>query len=138
MCDRILSKIYFLSINRGGSKIGWMEQYFGNNRTDTISIDDERNEPDLYATLFSEKCRSKIELLYLRLLSEIKKIPYEKCNDVIKVLMFIQEVAATALWKYHCDIGQALESFVRDFDRLDVTTEQRRLHEKVQQVEYVH
>lgn len=134
MCDRILSKIYFLFINRGGPKIGWMDQYFVEyNRINTISIDDERNEPELYATIFSEECRSKVELLYLRLLSEMKGIPYEKSNGAIEALMFLQEVSAIASWKYHCNIGEKMELFVRDFDRLDVTSERHRLHEKAQQ-----
>ena len=136
MCNHILSIIYLLSINRGKAQIGWMNQYFRSNSTNAISLDDERNEPDLYATLFSKECRAKIESLYLKLLSEMKEVPYEKCKGVLEALMFLQEVAATAFWKYHCNIGKKMECFVKDFDRLDVTSEQRRLHEKVQQGEY--
>lgn len=136
MCDHILSIIYRLSINKGGHQISWMDQYFGNDSINNISLDDERNEPSLYARLFSKECHPKIESLYLKLLSEMKETSYEEANAIIEALMFLQEVAATGLWKYNCNIGEKMESFVRNFDRLDVAGEKHRLYEKVQQEEF--
>ena len=138
MCYHILSIIYRLSINKGSHQVSWMNKYFGNDNINNISIslDDERDEPSLYVELISKDCRSKIESLYLKLLSEMKEAPYEEANGIIEALMFLQEVAARALWKYNCNIGKKMEYFVRNFDRLDVVGEKHRLYEKVQKDEF--
>jgi len=133
MCYHILSIIYRLSIHKGAHQISWMNRYFENDSINNISLDDERNESSLYYRLFSKECHSKIESLYLKLLSEMKQVSYEEANEIIEALMFLQEVAATALWKYNCNIGEKMEFFVRNFDRLDVAGEKYRLYEKVQQ-----
>ena len=74
MCYHILSIIYRLSINKGSHQVSWMNKYFGNDNINNISIslDDERDEPSLYVELFSKDCRSKIESLYLKLLSDLR------------------------------------------------------------------
>ena len=133
MCYHILSIIYRLSIHKGAHQISWMNRYFGNDSINNISLDDERNESSLYYRLFSKECHSKIESLYLKLLSEMKEVSYEESNEIIEALMFLQKVAATALWKYNCNIGEKMEFFVRNFDRLDVAGEKDRLYKKVQE-----
>lgn len=135
MCDHILSKIYSLYLNKGGNRVILIEAYLSYNHIYEISLDDERNQPYLYATLFSDECQVYIERLYLRLLSEMKGIPYEKCDNIIEALMFIQQISSTALWVYNCNASQKLETFVRDFDRLDVSSEKIRLYESVQRWE---
>ena len=49
-------------------------------------------------------------------------------SDALKGLSALQEIIATALWRHGCAVGKRLESFARDFDRLDVPTERERLY----------
>lgn len=45
--------------------------------------------------------------------------------------MFIQELGAKALWKYHIELDENIENFVRSFDRLDLESERKRLHQEI-------
>ena len=83
----------------------------------------------MYSALFTGECRLDMETLYLRLLREMRNIPYEQCEDLLEALAFLQQVVATAIWKYHHDVGKHMEAFARDFDRLDVESERMRLYE---------
>ncbi|HEY8553262.1 MAG TPA: hypothetical protein VIL43_01830, partial [Burkholderiales bacterium] len=78
--------------------------------------------------LFSEKCRSSIENVYRSAMREMRGVPYALAGDTIEALAFLQETIATALWKHRCNVGKTLESFAREFDRLDVREERKRLH----------
>jgi hypothetical protein len=133
MCDRILLIIYRLALDNGAHKITWIEQHLGFDDRGIIHADDKKNEPEMYAFLFGEECRSKIEMLYMKLLSEMRGMPYKQCEEVLEALKFLQEVGAKALWKYRQDIGQKLEMFVREFDRLDMPSELARLYESAQE-----
>ncbi|MFC3653317.1 hypothetical protein ACFONN_17280 [Dyella humi] len=132
MFNQILLLIYRLFLHRGGRKINWMEQYLGYDGRAALSSDDIENESSAYETIFSEEHRPKLERLYLDLLNEMDGVPYPQCGDVLEALTFIQEISATALWKYHQSVGTVIEEFVRDFDRLDVPDERARLYEKAQ------
>lgn len=64
-------------------------------------------------------------------------VPYPQCGDFLDALAFIQEISATALWKYRQGVGDAVEDFVRNFDRLDVSDERIRLYDCAQE-QYEH
>ena len=136
MWNDILFIIYLLFVKKGVPKIVWIERNFKFIGSNCTSLDDEKNESTLYGKLFNEEGRRKFEALYQRLLNEMRQASYEECSEVFEALMFFQQVAATALWKYHCNIGQEVELFARDFDRLDIPSERRRLYEKVKQSTY--
>lgn len=133
MFNQILLLVYRLFLSEGGrKKINWIEQYLGFDGSVALSSDDKRNEPGAYEAIFSEEHRAKLEQLHLKLLNEMNGVPYQQCGDVLEALAFIQEISATALWKYHQSVGTMNEEFVRDFDRLDVSDERVRLYESAQ------
>lgn len=134
MFNESLLLIYSLFLHRGGQKINWIEQYIGyDNRTERSS-DDMKNEQSAYEVVFSEKNRPILEQLYMKLQNEMNGVTYQQCGDVLEALAFIQEMSATALWKYHQKVGVIIEDFVRDFDRLDVPEERIRLYQKTQKL----
>ena len=132
MFNQILLLIYRLFLHGGGRKIDWMEQYLGYDGRVALSSDDLMNEPSMYEAIFSEEHRPKVEQLYLGLLNEMDRTPYQQCGNMLEALAFIQGISATALWKYRKNVGSVIEEFVRDFDRLDVSDERVRLYERAQ------
>jgi hypothetical protein len=124
--------IYRLFLDEGRQRVDWIEQYLNIDGDIGLSLDDRRNAPSAYKDIFSSKHQSIIEEIYLNLLSEMNGMSYNKCDDILKALSFIQEISATALWKYHQSLGVRIEKFVRDFDRLDAPSERIRLYENAQ------
>jgi len=98
-----------------------------------LSDDEKRNEPNTYAALFSDECRSEIEELYKAAMREMRGRSLSSSEDILEGLVFLQEIVATALWKHQCAVGSTLESFAREFDRLDVRAERERLHARAQE-----
>ena len=133
MFNQILLLVYRLFLREGKRKIDWMERYLGYDGRAALSSDDMKNESSAYDEIFSEEHRPKLEQLYLGLLNEMNGVPYQQCGDMLEALTFIQEISATALWKYSRNVGVVIEEFVRDFDRLDVPDERVRLYEKAQE-----
>ena len=132
MFSQILLLVYRLFLDGGRRKINWIEQRLGFDGNIALSLDDKRNEPSAYESIFSQEHRPNVEQLYRELLGEMKGVPYQQCDDILDALVFLQEISAIALWKYHQSLGAAMEAFVRDFDRLDVPDERIRLYESVQ------
>jgi hypothetical protein len=93
-----------------------------------LTADERRNEPATYAALFSEECRSLPEELYEEAMRMMRGRPLGESGEALQGLAFLQEVAATALWRHRCHVGSTLVSFAREFDRLDVPAERERLH----------
>lgn len=129
MCNEIIQTIYRIFLESGGRKIFWIERSVGLDESKVVSVDDKRNEPELYSNLFSGECRENMEELYMAMLKQMRETPFEHCDDLMEAAAFLQQVMATAMWKYHQDIGEAMEKFTREFDRLDVSAERVRLHE---------
>lgn len=97
-----------------------------------LSADERRNEPATYAALFSSECRKFLEEVYEGALVMMRERSLNACEDVLNGLAFLQEVVATAMWRHRCDVGETLEVFARNFDRLDVAEERARLHGEAQ------
>jgi len=134
MCPELLLTIYELFVQRTGLRIVSIERHLPRSpEPDRLSEDDKRNQPATYAALFSLECRSYMEKLYTDAIGQMNGLPFDRSQDILNGLAFIQEVIATALWKYHCDVGNILESFAREFDRLDLPAERHRLHDRAQQ-----
>lgn len=126
--------VYRRCIAEGGPKSDWIAQYLEFDGSNTsLSHDDSLNEPRVYDALFSEEGKHDMAQLFLDLLQKMNGIPYEHCTDVLDALAVFQYVAALALWKYHKDVGKPIESFTREFDRIDVQNERIRLYELAQQ-----
>ncbi len=133
MCRGNLLILYRMFVARTGTRGPLIEQWvsFENERAYS---DERRNEPEIYNILFSEECRTSVEKLLLDIMQKLRGQPYEQCESTLKALVFLQEIVATALWKYKYSVGETLELFAREFDRLDLQVEQKRLHDLAQSV----
>ncbi len=131
MFEEVLMTVYRLFLSKGG-RVQWIDQKMDMDCEISLSLDDVRNEHDVYVPLFSEANRSKVECIYLALLNEMNGASFEQCGEALKALAFLQEVASVALWKYSLNVGGKIEEFIRQFDRLDVPSECIRLYESAQ------
>lgn len=134
MCKDTLLRIYEFAQKAGSVKSQVLERFLGGRHSAAITIDDERNEPEMYAHLFGGECQPIMEALLRDLMRDMKGMAFEQAHDQIRALSFLQFVAARGLWKYRQNVGSILEEFVREFDRLDVESERMRLHEYAQSV----
>ena len=55
--------------------------------------------------------------------------PIGEAENELRVLAYLQNLVAVALWKHRMAPSETLEGFARQFDRLDVESETRRLYE---------
>ena len=134
MCSESLLTLYELFVQRTGLRAQFIERCFDRPPEPALlSEDAKRNESSTYGAMFCGECRSFLEKLYSDALKELSGLAWDRCEDVLNGLAFIQEVAATALWKYRCDVGPTLESFAREFDRLDLPAERHRLYQRAYQ-----
>jgi hypothetical protein len=132
MFSQFMLLLYRLFLDEGGQRVRWIERYLGFGGGVPVSLDERRNEQSAYATVFSEECQKELDHLYLNLMNDMKGVPYKQCGDVLEALEFLQAISAIALWKYHQVLGERLDAFVRDFDRLDVPSERLRIYENAQ------
>lgn len=93
-----------------------------------VTEDDRRNERVQYEGLFFGECRTFLESIYADAMDRMKHCSYLESDETLCVLMFLQEIVATAQWKYRVDAGEELTQFAREFDRLDVDAEKIRLY----------
>lgn len=129
MCELNLQNIYFLLVRQRGGRLSVLESFI--NYVDgslVFSKDFLRNEPAMYEELFSPSCKGYVLDLLKNLMAEMKALKLEESGEVLDGLKFVQNVGATALWKFNCDLASEVEGFVREFDRLDVVEERERLY----------
>lgn len=134
MNTELLAIVYKMSIERGGEKSLWLENRIGECLNRKILDDDVRNERELYENLFSFAHKCYFESLYFDLLISMKELPFDSCGDRINAAMALQEIVATALWKYNLDVGDNLEAFAREYDRLDLSSEKLRFYEQAKNI----
>ncbi len=133
MCENLLCTIYELFVVREGRRVAFIEQYFsGLSEQFQVADDDIKNERDIYIRFFSTDSIQFLEKIYEDAMKEMNGLPYEKCNEILAGLIFIQEIVARALWKFNCEITHVLADFTREFDRLDVSDECWRLYKIAQ------
>lgn len=131
MCKHKILLAYKRFASETSTKIPALEECLL--RANIVGFDDDlaslwMNETYIYTAIFSNECRHEVEELFRRTLREMHGIPISDSAEKILLLAFIQDLGAKGLWKFHLDIGDILDSFVREFDRLDVPSEQVRLH----------
>ncbi|HKO55051.1 MAG TPA: hypothetical protein VJ276_04175 [Thermoanaerobaculia bacterium] len=130
-----LSQIYALSIDSGRPRLPRIEQFLGISQAHAISIDDRRNERQIYQ-LLAENYLDVLDLLLQELLRELRADAPGAADDVLDGLDFLQSVVASILWRHGHPVGERLEAFAREFDRLDVPSERLRLYQAVQNEEW--
>lgn len=129
MCEMTLQAIYFLFVHVSGRRLTALESYINYVDGEMVFSDDLlRNEPDMYGDLFSSGCKGYLHDLFGELLAELKLLRFEESEAVLDGLEFVQNVGATALWKFNCNLSPDMEDFVRGFDRLDTVEDRKRLY----------
>lgn len=91
------------------------------------SIDDKHE----FDALFSEH-RGELLSLYRSTRETMRAKPYASCAADLEFVVFLQFVVARALWHYQFDVGDELEYFARQFDRLDALSERQRFFAEAQ------
>lgn len=134
MCTECLRIAYRGFVNRTNDRSAFVEQAIAMDGTPTeLTADEKRNDKQTHTALFGDKCRGTVQELLRSAISELRTLPFERSDDVLTGVTFVQELVATALWKYQCNVGSFLESFAREFDRLDVDEEKMRFYRTAQQ-----
>lgn len=129
MCEINLRIIYFLFVCQEGRRLSVLEACINYVDGDLVCSEDFlRNEPAMYEELFSLTCKDYVHGLLRELMAEMKVLKFEESGGALDGLEFVQNVGAKALWKFNCDLDSEVESFVREFDRLDVDGERKRLY----------
>lgn len=133
MCEITVKVLYFLFVYQKGRRISVLESYINYIDGELIFSEDFlRNEPAMYEELFSLECKGYVLNLLEKLMAEMKVLKFEESGRVLDGLEFVQNVGATALWKFNCNLDSEVESFVKGFDRLDVVEERERLYSLAQ------
>lgn len=132
MFEDNLFSVYQIFLFEGGERVGYLEERFGFSPNQPVSIDERRNIKNSYALLFSIENKGRLEELYFGAMKEMEGVDYDRCDHILRALEFIQQISATAMWRYGQSVSSIMEDFVRDFDRLDVPAERHRLYEVAQ------
>jgi len=127
-------KIYDLSVDKQHKRVPMIERYLGIGEPAFVSVDDRRNEPAFYQELAQNNGRELQDCLRW-LTGELRAVSFEQSGGILAGFDFLQAVIADVLWRYGLHVGEELERFTREFDRLDVTDERRRLYQRAQQGE---
>jgi hypothetical protein len=133
MCEITMQIIYLLFVRQNERRLSVLEVRINYIDGDLVFSEDFlRNEPAMYEELFSLKCKGYVLGLLEKLMAEMKGLTFEESERVLDGLEFVQNVGATAMWKFNCNLDAELRSFVREFDRLDSVEERKRLYSLAQ------
>ena len=124
-----LAAIYRTQAVRGSARVLSLEEALGFEGDVAPSEDDLRNERINFERLFSGECNGYADGLYREAMSRLWGKPIGEAENELRVLAYLQNLVAVALWKHGLAPSETLEGFARQFDRLDVESERRRLYE---------
>jgi hypothetical protein len=92
---------------------------------------DYMNLEDMISKSYAYLFKSENQLLFMdEITTQIKKlenINQRSFDEVFDVLEVLQAIGSTALWKYEMSLLANIEEFVRDFDRIDDSSERVRI-----------
>jgi hypothetical protein len=129
ICAKALALVYRIRLSRGGATLPLLEEYLGFGTAGLITEDDLRNEKNHFELLFGGECKNFIDRLYSETIDRMSNKSYSEAERELCLLAYLQELVSVALWKNNLKPSEALEQFAREFDRLDVESERRRLYE---------
>jgi hypothetical protein len=127
-CAEVFGLVYRLRISAGTERAPLLEECCGFDFGAGLSEDDLCNQREYFEKLFSNECQGAVVRAYGDISRGMASKALEEAARDLCALAFIQDIVATAMWKYDIDPGPILERFARDFDRLDVESERRRLY----------
>lgn len=129
MCKAALQTIYSIFVYQQGMRVPAIERHIEYEEQGPAFTEDLlRNERSAYEALFSPSCENCVPAIFERLMSEIKVSEFEASGEALDGLDFLLHIGARALWKFNCDLAPEMEGLVREFDRLDVAGERKRLY----------
>ncbi|MGY2292796.1 hypothetical protein ACW9H6_23905 [Pseudomonas sp. SDO528_S397] len=109
MCEVTMRIIYFLFLRQNGKRLSVLELCINYIDGDlSFSEDFLRNERAMYEELFSLGCRGYVLDLFEKLMAEMKGLKLEESEGFLDGLEFVQNVGATALWKFNCHLDSEL------------------------------
>ena len=114
-----LSAIYSLKEPTWPSQLPTFEALTGAHLRRNLSQDDRRNLELTYIKLFDLQGRQMLLDAVCAGLLVVREPLKSTSEEVWKSLEYLHAIVATALWKYHIDIGSELEAIARKYDRLD-------------------
>lgn len=129
MCVESLAIVYKIHLAHGNARLKTLEDLLACYSCEPLSENDLRNEKKHFDRIYSDECKSLVNKLFESAINRLAKEPYCKEGEEISMLVFLQEISAKAMWKFHIKLVDSLEKFVREFDRLDMEEERRRLYE---------
>lgn len=94
-----------------------------------ITDDDRRNQKHYYEQLFLGEYKDAMECLYTDWMKKLATFSHIDAERLLSAMTFLQEVVATAMWKYDIKVNNEFDRFARDFDRLDIPSERIRLYQ---------
>ncbi len=128
-CRQLISVLHRMFRVRTGIHSQLAEEWMqGHDTQSPLKRDEECSESAVYHELLSPPCSAEVEAMYRAAMTQLRMATLEQSADALNALMFLQEVVATALWKFNCAVSKELEGFARSYDRLDTHEDRKRLH----------
>lgn len=128
-CREALALLYRIHRSHGYRRSAFIEEALsGADVTGPPSFDDLRNDREAYATLFGAGGSPDVESVYRAAIARLRTVPFEEAEDLIAGLYFMRRLISTAYFRWDHAIVPDLADFARDYERLDLAEERRRLH----------
>jgi hypothetical protein len=124
-CARHLMVAYRAYLAHGFSKSAMVDSLVG----DIEIFDENISENDALKAIFSHSCCGYMLDLFVICLHDLAKSDNIDKTYYLEALECLQTIFSTALWVSKAELPPLIESFTRDFDRLDMLSEQERLIE---------
>jgi hypothetical protein len=131
MCKNLFEEIYEIAIANGAERSLLVEKKLGLRSPISPTRDAILNERESYAALFGNECSHLCEGLLMESFSDLKNTALGYSNEIFDSLILLQFIFARAMWKYNIDLEPSVEKFTKEYDRLDVFDEKKRLWEFV-------
>lgn len=132
-CLNALSVVYRLYVECGGVRARLVEDVLSKaSPMAQLTVDDHRNERACYNTLFSGKCAAVVAGIFEKAKALMNGRPFSECDEMLVALDFIQAVVCKAMWQHGCNVDRELAVFAKEYDRLDLLDERKRLHASAQ------
>lgn len=131
-CIEALRQAYERVVARRGERSEFIEGFISCARGG-IGVDPGSGGRASFAELFSLECRSLLEQIYNEALERMRRQSFGASAQTLVGLDHLQELIAVALWRHGLEVGELLDTFAREYDRLDVEEVRLRLYRLAQE-----
>lgn len=127
--EQLLASIYVAKPAHWPRQIRGVEEHLG--LGGELLGDEAFDVADAHRLLFAGDLRNRFADDVQRLRELLRKGDLHAAQPVLDALQFVQSIIVTAMWKYGVAVGDELEAFARDYDRLDTEQDRQRLYQEV-------